>query len=127
MKKITTIGHSNHDLTIIIKEKFMNEGLEPDILIPFIPADLVIDNKQYQKIQVSSKHTSSIAKTLIMMYTGIEGYGARNDSEKLEDDQVIKEYRLIIAKKSKLSRKQREYIVKTFNYRYKLIHNEKEI
>jgi len=80
-----------------------------------------IDNKVYQKIQRTISKNLDTIDTIYHKYVG-HSFIDRT----LFSPNMMEEYKLIVAKKSKLSSSKRRHIVSLFNKNFKLIKNLKK-
>lgn len=79
--------------------------------------DVTIKGKTYRsKEQPEKKMSHGMAKILMMatMFGGMSGYGGKSEPERPKVD-IVKEYELILDKKSKLSKSQRDWVEWQFN------------
>jgi len=89
--------------------------------------EVEIDGKIYVKIEQNNQETARLSRMSMMLYgmaMMFGGGGTSSYQRYFPKVNLIEEYKLIIAKKSKLSRAERDMVINRFNKNFKLKENE---
>jgi hypothetical protein len=129
-KRIGIIGHVGHGKNAVVQE-LKNKGIDVVVIDNIEPDEsFALNGVKYAPIKTEQrkhKHVSSklggimaIASMIYMPYMNdLYGYGESRYERKLPDGtDIIKEYGLIQNKQSKLSKWERDMVVKIFEKNY---------
>lgn len=121
-KEIGTIGHIDHGKTTVIQE-LKDKGIDVIIVdesfdlngVKYAP--IKTEQRKHKHVLSKLKGIMSMASMIYMPYMNdLYGYGESRYERKLpKGTDIVKEYGLIELKQSKLSKWERDMVVKIFN------------